>query len=163
MLNLKTNRKQNHFRMLICWRWMITQGNQELQSNRKQNHFRMIICWWWVMNQSEQERQCLNKGTRHFRKRFIFLHEKLCLLWQREATHVKRCAVPIECLRYPMNKRMLSRKVIMSILPFVTLHINRKPFSLSLFHLHKFLTHKNSLNLFIEFIILLFIFFIFFI
>ena len=79
-------------------------------------------------------------------KRFIFLHEKLCLLWKGEATHVKRCAVPIKCLRYPMNKRMFSSEESLPILPSVTLHINRKSLSLSLFTYSNF--HPQILCIF---------------
>ena len=56
-------------------------------------------------------------------------------------------------------------KKSLPILPFVTLHINRKSLSLSLFHLHTFLTHKLSAyihHIFFIFFILFFIFFIFF-
>ena len=48
-----------------------------------------------------------DQWTRHFRKLFNSLHEKLCLLWQDEATRVIRCVVPIKFLHYPMCKRLL--------------------------------------------------------
>ena len=162
MLNLKTNQKQNHFRMLLCWRWVITQGNQELQSNRKQNHFRMIICWSWVLNQSERERQCLNKGTRHFRKRFIFSHQKLCLFWHGAETRVTKVRrFNLNVYIFPQKVHIFNEESLWFVTSVVTSHIN-------IGHCHSFFTsHTNQTPKLSEIILhlhrILFIFFIFFI
>ena len=137
MLNLKTNRKQNHFRMLICWRWMNTQSNQELQSNRKQNHFRMINCWRWVLNQSERERQCLNKGTRHFRKRFIFSHQKLCLFWHGAETRVTKVRrFNLNIYVFPQKVHIFNEESLWTITSLITSHIYR-PLTFISHFLHK--------------------------
>ena len=141
---------------------MTTQCDLERHPNRKQNHFRMLFCWRWVLNQSERERQCLNKGTRHLRKRFIFSHQKLCLFWhcaETSVTKVRRFNLNIYV--FPQKVHVFNEESSWFIISSVTSHIY-------IGHCHSFFTsHTNQTPKLSEIILhlhrILFVFFIFFI
>ena len=75
---------------------------------------------------SERERQYLNKGTRHFRKRFIFSHQKLCLFWygaETRVTKVRRFNLNIYVS--PQKVHAFNEESSWTITSFITSHIYR--------------------------------------
>ena len=86
----------------------------------------MLFCWRWVMTQNNRERQCRVKDT-SLHQTFHLPPKEVVPPSDNVKRHVSKGApFQLKCLRFPMNQRMLQCRVIMSISPVVTLHINRQ-------------------------------------